>query len=436
MPQTASHPPDTHAKAKLLRKYARYRNQARCAHALVLFNVIGIPLSHGVNLEYHFTTAFPTTSLTLIVLIIALQLLCIFAMPFPVGYFYHKRGQRSGWGVLFITAALLASCAQLLCHWTQTYILAMILQGPILGLALGTVYTLSTLVLSSHYRHNLPLVSMQSVSIGFLGAITYTLIAKYGVRTRGVANFASAGILLVTLLLARILFRRAKEEQNEPWTKMPQLDIRLPRNISSIYKEDGTIFFLIGYILVFFGIFTFPLYTILILSQTPALYDLSIGSWVLVATLATAAISAPLTASPWFRKHIGPVDTFVASAIFSGAVSIIPAWMPVTFYLCVLAGALYGIGLGAILALHMKVWTCFHWSTASWHPDMGARAGIVSGVAGLSACVGLLVGAIVLEGMENGVRVGSVVSAVCLVGGGVFVAVGRWRRVRGFRVAV
>jgi hypothetical protein len=217
-----------HARAKeeprtsLLTKYACHRNQAVWAQAFVLFNVVGIPLSQGVYLEYYFSTALPTSSLSALSIIPALQIACILCMPILVGWFYQWRGQRSGWGIMFFTAAVLAFAAQILLQWIRLYMITMLLQGPLLGAALGTLFSLSSLVLSSHYRFNLPLMSMQSGFINFLKAVVYTLVTRQGLQTRGLGHFshaATAGITAGTLLTAHLLIRRVKEDELSPNTQ-------------------------------------------------------------------------------------------------------------------------------------------------------------------------------------------------------------------------
>lgn len=77
-------PRGARTKAKDTAKYARYRNRAVWAQALVLFNVVGIPLSQGVYLEQNYTSLH-NTSLLALSLIPALQILFTLATPLFVG---------------------------------------------------------------------------------------------------------------------------------------------------------------------------------------------------------------------------------------------------------------------------------------------------------------------------------------------------------------
>jgi hypothetical protein len=420
-------------KAQVLARYARHRNRAVWAQALVLFNVVGIPLSHGVYVEYYYTTALPKHNLSALCIIPALHILCLMAMPMLVGWLYHLRGQRSGWRIVFFVAMMTAFCVQLPLQWMKSYVLIMVFQGPLLGAALGTLFTLSTLVLCSHYQFNLPLVSMQSGSMGFAGAITYSMVARLGLGARGhFAPAATAGILLGTLLMAYFLIQRVREDDLPPHTPVSQSEMTLPKSPAKIIKEPGTACFISGYILIFFSIFTYPIYILITLTQPPTL---NTTPWPLITTLATAALSACISANPRFRTRLDPVDTFTLAAIFAGAASILPAWMP-NLPITLACSAAYGIGLGAILSLHVKVTTVFHSENVVWHPDMPARAAIMMALGGVSAFAGLLVSAMVMEGMDGGTRLVSGVAAGGLGLGGCLIAVARWRRCGRFYVAI
>jgi hypothetical protein len=423
-------------QAQVLAKYARHRNWAVWAQALVLFNVVGIPLSHGMYLEYYYTTALTTSNLGAMSVIPALQILCLMCMPILVGWLYHLRGPRSGWKSVFFVATMISFCVQLSLQWIKPYALKMIFQGPLLGAALGTLLTLSTLVLSSHYQFNLPLVSMQSGSMGFLGAIVYSMVARLGLENGNFfAQGATAGILLGTLIMAFLLIQRVKEDDLPLSTKSSQSETILPKSIGKIIKEPGTVYFILGYILVFFSLFVHPIYIVVILTQPPALWPPDTGAWALVATFATAAISACITANPNFRKRLGPVDTCIAACTFAGAVAIIPAWMPSVPFTHVCSAA-YGVGLGAIIALHIKVTTVFHSEKVVWHPNMHARAATLMALGGCSAFTGLLVSAVLMENMENGVKIVACMAAGSLLLGGGLIACARWRRCNKFYVAI
>jgi hypothetical protein len=422
-------------RKRLLIKYAQYRNRAVWAQALVLFNVVGIPLSYSVYLEYYFTSALPTSSLSALAVIPALQFPCIMGMPVLIGSVYHARGQHSGWGIAFLVATLLALAAQVPLLWVKSYTPTMILQGPVLGAALGTLFTLSTLVLSSHYRVNLPLVSMHSWSLGFAGAMVHAIVARQGVGKAGFAPRAAAGVMGVTLLGAYALMRRVKHADLPPGVPAERSDTHLPKSMRAILKEDGTVAFMLGYMLVLLAIFVFPTYIVLILTQPPALLPRGTATYILLATLVTASLSACVAANRGLRTTLGPVNTFVAACVVAGAASLIPAWIP-TFWAASVCGAAYGIGLGAIMALHIKVTTVFHGKKAVWHADMPVRAAVTMALGGCSVFAGILVSAIIMEKLSNGPKIVACAASTCLVLGGALIAVGRWQRCRMFWIAI
>jgi MFS family permease len=327
-PQLAFLPPgaqenhDAEDGATLLAKYARYRHRAVWAQALVLFNVVGIPLSHGVYLEQYYSSALPASSLSALSVTPALQILCILGTPLPIGWMYYCRGRRSGWRLTFLLATLLAFGAQLGLQWIKSYVAIMLLQGLVLGAALGTLFTLSTLVLSTHYRFNLPLVSMQSGAMGFLGAIVHTIVARQRSGTVRYVPAANAGLLLGTSLVAYGLMRRVEEDT--PLNRFSSA-LKLPSSISKIRKERGTILFVLGYMLVFSSIFIFPVYIVAILTQSPSLITPQRGTWILATTFATAACSACISANPTARKRLGPVNTLQLASF--------PAHLPLSQHL-------------------------------------------------------------------------------------------------------
>jgi hypothetical protein len=428
---------EAQAKVRLLAKYARHRNWAMWAQALVLFNVAGISLSQGMYLEYYFNSPLPGTSLSVLSIIPALQIGSILVMPILVGWFYQWR-PRSGWKILFCAAAVIAFAAQLSLQWIRSYILMLILQGLLLGAALGTLFTMSTLVLSSHYLFNLPLVSMQSGFMGFLGAVVYTLVAREGLQTQDSGHFApaaSAGLIGGTLFIAILLSRRVDAGNTPPNMQKLRFGKRLSKSMGNIMEEKGTMWFMCGCILVFFAIFNFPIYIALVLTQPPSHLNPDTASYALITTLITAATSASISANPVFRARLGPVDTFIASSILAGAASLLPAWMP-TLPIALACGAAYGVGLGAIAALHIEVTTVFHGEKVVWRPDMPVKVAVMMLLGGLSALTGLIISAIVIENVESGVKIVACGSSGSLVLGGASIAFARWRRCRKLFVAI
>lgn len=402
--------------------YARQRNKTTWAHALILFNTLGIPFSQGVWLEQRYINALNDKSLVALAVIPGLQLLFLLSTPLLVGSIYHIRGPRSGWRITLLISSPIAVACQLLPQWLKNYIPTLFLTGPITGIALGTLFILSTLVLSSHYKSNIPLVSMQSWSIGYAGALVYTLIAKMAGEYKHVVT---AGVMAVTLGVANVLISRVETRQR------PAMEMQMP-SWREVWRDEQTLVFVGGYVLVFFGIFGSPIYITLHLRL-----DTSVALCTLLATFGTAAMSASMVASRTVSRRLGPVNTFVAGSVFAGAVSILPVWMP-RRDVAIISGAAYGIGLGAMVALHVKVASVFSSEGKSgvWHADMPARAAIAVALGGVSAFVGLLVNAVVIESIKNGARIASAIAAGAIVVGGALVAVARWRRCSKIWVAI
>jgi hypothetical protein len=374
----------------------------------------------------------PLTSLSIP---IALQLLCILSTPSAIGYAYHLLGRREWWRLIFILAGVLAVTTQISLQWCHGYAFIVVMQGAVLGAALGTLFTISTLVLATHYKSNLPLVSMQSGFASFTGAVCHTVLARQSFRTQisgvgGFAQAASGGLLGGTVLVAYLLMKRVKPDDGKPWTTRYQLKMQLPKDFVRDLVKEGTMWFVLGYMLIFFGIFIYPLYIVLILTQPPALYFPDTGTIALLATLSTAALSGCVSANEHVRKRLGPVNTFIAAAIFVGAVVLAPVRMP-RLYVTITLGGLYGLALGAVLTLHIMVAAVFLSPNKMWQDDMPARVAIVMALGSISAFAGIIALASVMEMYENGLDIALRVAGGCMIGGGSLIAavrVWRWRK--------
>jgi hypothetical protein len=88
------------------------------------------------------------------------------------------------------------------------------------------------------------------------------------------------------------------------------------------------------------------------------------------------------------------------------------------------------------MALHIKATTMFHGKRAVWHPDMPVRAAVMMALGGCCAFAGILVSAVIMERVHGGSKIVACVATVCLVLGGVLIAVGRWRRCQMFYIAI
>ncbi|KAH6881414.1 hypothetical protein BKA58DRAFT_445597 [Alternaria rosae] len=204
----------------------RQRNRSMWSQALILFNVLGTPLSYSTTLEHHFTTLFPTHSLLSLALIPSLQLLFLFASPLPIGYIYRcildSSSRPWGWRVLFGVGIILAIAAQFSLYVARSYAAVVVLQGPVLGTALGACFTISSLVLAGHYKNDVPLVSVQSGFAGFAGSVVYTALSRFSYQSSEDGNGArvhlyTGGVMAATLFTAFLLLARLDPRKEKEW---------------------------------------------------------------------------------------------------------------------------------------------------------------------------------------------------------------------------
>lgn len=457
---------DTDISPENLKKWKKARNDRKLSYigqAFLLFNVWGIPLSYGPYLKIYYDDTWEQSVLR-VSSIIAVQLICIFGVGFPVLWLY----QRGYWRSPIIIASVTAIACQWVLYTCARWTARLLVQGLGLGISLGTLYSTGTLILGSHHKNNHPLTSMISVSAGLLGAIFYTSIATGPTISASLlktAYICNATLTTVTLLLACLLVRRSDvtftttTHTITPLGSTSYTTTTITSNNYSTLKyalpqpghrnpilEPSTRLFILGYIVTFAGIFIYPLYSILHLSfypsharpVTPLLY--------LLATYTSATLTAPIVANKHLRTTLGPVNTLISATIIAAASIIVPAWLPypavaLPFHI------IYGIALGAILALHSKALAVFHWSTFSYHDDMFARAAVTQMIAGVFVGAGVLWtgwvvdhtgqrGRLVFRGVELGFGVCGTVVAYVLFGGAVLMALARWRRCPGLWVAV
>ncbi|KAF1832229.1 hypothetical protein BDW02DRAFT_17076, partial [Decorospora gaudefroyi] len=335
--------PSTHLGKETARKPPSYK-QPQSPGTLILIPVACgptpsssstssvFPLSHGPHLEHNFTTLFPTRSLPSLSLVIGLQILCIFCTPLPISYLYQRCGR---WKWIFAPTAVVAVGTQVALHWVKTYVPLVLLQGVVLGTALGTLGTLSTRVLATHYKGDVSLVSSQSWSLGFIGAIVYTLLAQ---------QFSESGpaVLGSTLLTAFLLLSRAAVGGR------PRPATTLVSGPTSFFHDvrcvRGLLWFLVAHALIFLGLFIYPIFA-------PTLFpNPNQPNIELLTCFCTAAICAPLSA----RNRMNTTRIFATASIFAGAIALSPIFYPRLYVRVPLAGA-YGGALGAVVCLDGRV---------------------------------------------------------------------------------
>ncbi|KAF2110662.1 hypothetical protein BDV96DRAFT_583523 [Lophiotrema nucula] len=423
-PPTSSPPSSAHIPPSIAAAKARTnRSLQTTAHFLILFNVYGIPLSFGPYLEYYHTSR-PHLSLPQIAAVSALQLFSLFSsLGFAVLQY-----QSGYWKSTSVVAGAVVVVCQFALPACKDFVALLLVQGLGVGMGLGVLGGLSTLCLASHYRNNVPLVSMQGVSYGLFGALVFTAVPYAGFQRD---NFAltvcgSAGLSLATLLIALFMLRRSKT--------YPRFDFR---RSSQTFKFQGqaTLVFMVGYLWVFMGLFTFPVYIVLMLSSGPGYAWPATPTSMLMGAYAAGTFTASEVASRRTRTAFGPVNSFTVAAIAAGTCFLNPAWMPYTHvaWPCVIV---YGLALGAILALYAKVTTVFHWSRVAWHPDMTLRMIVFMALAGLAAGAGILTTALIVEHGDGDFRMAMTLPGATMIAGGLLVFWARYKRGGRFFMAI
>ena len=384
---------------------------------------------------------FPTKSLTSLAVIIGLQIFILLASPLPVGHLYNALANRQhgyrwsswGWNLLFGVAIVVATTSEFLSYTVQkNYIAVLLLRGLVLGGALGTCFTISTLVLASHYRKDVPLASVQSGFAAFAGAVVYTVIARFAFQDvglgGGLAYVYSGGVMGATLLSAFLLLVGLKSEDEELWTQRYKHHLCMPKGFLQDARGGG-MWFILGYILVFAGVLIYPVFNIVLLTQVPGLFFPDAAAYGILSMLGVAAVSGSVVANLRSLKKVGAVNIFVAASVLAGAICLASVLYPRLYVVVLLAGA-YGVALGAILSHHMIVAAMFLSKKVEgrWEDDMPARVAIIMALAGLGAFGGIVGAAALLEGNKNGEKVVIKVAGACMIGGGVLIGFARmWR---------
>lgn len=379
-------------------------------------------------------------------MVIGLQIFILLASPLPVGHLYNALANRQhgyrwsswGWNLLFGVAIVVATTSEFLSYTVQkNYIAVLLLRGLVLGGALGTCFTISTLVLASHYRKDVPLASVQSGFAAFAGAVVYTVIARFAFQDAGLggansggglAYVYSGGVMGATLLSAFLLLVGLKPEDEELSTQRYKLHLCMPKGFLQDARGGG-MWFILGYILVFAGVLIYPVFNIVLLTQVPGLFFPDAAAYAILGMLGVAAVSGSVMANLRSLKKVGAVNIFVAASILAGAICLAPVLYPRLYVVVLLAGA-YGVALGAVLSLHMIVAAMFLSKKVEgrWEDDMPARVAIIMALAGLGAFGGIVGAAALLEGNKNGEKVVIKVAGACMIGGGVLIGFARmWR---------
>jgi hypothetical protein len=406
----------------------KHRNQERrrvlayYSYALIVFNVYGIPLSFGPYLEYYYNSRFPTTSFSCLTAILACQVACLFCASAlgPWLYRYHT------FCATVWAAVVVAICFIICPHLSHCWLL-LVIRGVLMGSMLGVLRSVGLLCLASHYNNNFPLVSMQSGSAAMLGAISYTALAWWGLRADNyvAAETANFSLSLGTLGVACVFLRKSKLckelfDTTEPREKTPH--------------KSGNIVFQIGYRMVFLSLFLWPTVAVVFISSPPSNQFPESGAYLLFATFVAAMASCSYSGSAFARRKLGPLQMLIISSLLAGFCTASVPWSPY-LYVAVGLSCVYGVMLGAILTLHLKVVMAFHWSGVAYHPDMMQSFRTASALLGVCAGVGIFLGGLIVE-LTGGFKIALAAWGGVMIAGACLMALGRWKRVKEWRLAV
>lgn len=389
------------------------RRRAYIAYALILFNVYGSILSFGPYLEYYYTNQkYGTDGVSQAAAIIAARLLCLCVAPLPIA----REFLRGYWrGSIYLSSGFIVAC-HLVPHWLPYWYLQLLVGGVVHGLALGALTTAGLLVLGTHYKNNIPLVSMIGSAAGFIGALVYTGVAYQFLPNfkDDLASYANTAITVLTLAPACYLPKQMKHYKT---VNLFKTDVKTPPRPPSSFKSKPALLSLLGIWLISFGTFVWPTYLILQLSNAPALVFATEATRQLFVMYSLAIPSSIIATLPWLRYRLGPVNAFICAAAMVGICYFNPAWMPFQVIAWFHSPA-YGICLGVMMALYFKVvYTVTMFDRPKGSPLCHFDVGVALGGVGLAAAAGVLVMGLLADFVEAGLRWGmTVTGGVMMVG--------------------
>lgn len=393
----------------------RDRVRTYTAHALVLFNVYGIPLASGIWLEYYFTSFHSSASLLAVSSILGTQLVCLGLVATTTSWLYRRWPQY--WRLYMLSSSLLV-CGAHLGPLLKTDLWVLVLcQGALTGLGLGVLGTVSLHVVSTHYKHNVVTTSTVCGSAGFLGAIAHILSTWTFLRTDNprFAHGITLSLLTLTLVPAILLARPSGSRPPQP----RQLGSRTSPTTPSwhIYSILPAMF------LVATALLIPPSYLPLLLTRHPGPYRADAGQYILLTLYGTASLSSAIV--PRIPPRRLSSSTLCSAAAIVAGTAIIPmVWMQ-RLEVAVSCVAIYGIGLGCVTAVCTTVFSL--WARGTRAGELGGSAAIF----GLCSGGGIMGAATLIPKLESGAgTVLGLVVGTLILGGSVL---GAWHGVRYWR---
>lgn len=388
---------------------SQHRIRTYTAHAMILFNVYGIPLSSGIWLEYYFTSLLPSSSLVVISTIFGAQLACLGLVVGPTAWLYTRWPKY--WRLQMLFGLLCVCGAWLGLLVTENELWTIVLcHGILTGTGLGILGTISILTLSTHYRHHLGVTSTQCVAAGFTGAIVYTISTWLCVRTDSIkmAYGTTSAVQTGTLLLA-IFLAAPHPSPSTPHPPSQQSDPahRPPRPVAALTSLLTT------------PILLAPIYLPLLLTRQPSPHRADPASYILLALYCGGllpCIFVPRTPA----SRLAPSTLFTASALAAGIAMVPMVWMRV-LSVAVPCGVVFGAGFGGVCLLWVRICAVFG---GGGEEEVGRWVCVGMAVTGLGAGGGVVVAAAVLERWEGGVEMLLGAVAGCAVLGGLVVWAG------------
>ncbi|KAF2468429.1 uncharacterized protein BDR25DRAFT_304888 [Lindgomyces ingoldianus] len=296
------------------------------------------------------------------------------------------------------------------------------MQGILMGIGLGILLVAGILCLSSHYKNNIPLASMTGTIMGPLGGVIYTTgsYIQFQEREFQKACWINCGIMAATLVPACFLMK--------PSEIYGRLSTQAPEESTRIWKEKDTLLFTLGYLCLFFGLFTWPAYIVLMIASTPQHEFPTSPTVVLMITYGVSILTAPIMTSGLVLRTNGALNTFILAAVAVGASFIFPSQAP-----SLLAFELwctpYAVGLGAVLGLYIRVTSIFHFSDATRPFDRPARISALLTLVGIVAAAGVVTTAALVEMDDGGFKIAMLINGIVVMAGGLLMWVGRWFRI-------
>lgn len=335
------------------------RRKTYIAHILILFNFWGIVLSWGPYMEYYYNAPILSTSSTppslfQLSLSPSLSILMMFWAPMPVGWLYQHFGF---WRLSFYSGILVVVVCQWVLVLCKTWWHILLVRGVLQGFALGSVATAGTLSLGSHYKNNVPFASMIGAGAGMLGAGVYTAIPYFllpGFHYKTVC-FVNAGVVTLTLIPAGVLVKRDMWYTTLQTTKANAGLGRSTRTTSPL-RNPKTILLLTAYLLTLSPLFIYPTYLPLLLSNgNPGSHVFpSEPAFQLLIAYIVAIPSYILASGKWWRTRFGVLNTWIMASTLGGTCYLNVGVMPYTL-ISWPATLLYGVCIGMLLSLHVKV---------------------------------------------------------------------------------